>query len=153
MDTEGFVPINVIASFRRVKNMTHDMNLILTAVQQSALLQVKSEPFITYVRPIDNPTKWVISALAKNPGSVSPGRNGSGDGPKRGSVTGGDGLSLNPDVPEFVPKVLMNGSASGGSGKESPLTAQTGKGGKRFGLGNQISKFDYIHSHSLHRCG
>ncbi|KAJ4965598.1 hypothetical protein NE237_017447 [Protea cynaroides] len=41
MDDEGWVPLHLIAEFRRVKAMTNDLNLIVRALQPSAFLEVQ----------------------------------------------------------------------------------------------------------------
>ena len=113
MDAEGFVPIKIISKFRRVRNMTRDMNQIHTAVKQSALLQVKTVRGITYIRPIDNPTQWIIPASALR---HSVAQLAAGPMPvKKGYPGSGEALNLNPDVAEFVPKKLMNGAGAEGN--------------------------------------
>ena len=104
MDEEGYVPISLIASFRRIKNMNVDLEQILAAVSHSSVLEVKKDSF---VRPHDSPTKWIIL-----PGAVVDAVPPV-DGSKRGSAAG-DSLSLNPDVPEFVPKFGVNGIVNSG---------------------------------------
>lgn len=41
MDADGYLPISLIASFHRVQALTQDVNLVVQALQQSALLQLK----------------------------------------------------------------------------------------------------------------
>jgi len=109
MDPEGFVPISVIASFRRIQNMNVDSDQILTAVKHSAQLEVKED---LYVRPHDSPAKWIIlPGAVVDPTPLE----------KRASASG-DALSLNPDVPEFVPKYGVNGIAHN-TGNKSALEA------------------------------
>lgn len=102
MDPEGYVSLNVIAAFRRVKNMTEDSKLILAAIKQSTMLEIKND---TSVRPIENPKQWVILPNAVEPNDAAH------DDTKRGSGTG-EMLTLNPDVPEFVPKMSLNGAGT-----------------------------------------
>ena len=41
MDSEGYLPISLIASFHRVQALTQDVSLVIQALQQSSLLQLK----------------------------------------------------------------------------------------------------------------
>ena len=76
MDTEGYLPISLIASFHRVQALTQDVSLVIQALQQSTLLKIKdmvkvcqigdhykSIPLIIHfqkVRTINDPEKWPI---------------------------------------------------------------------------------------------
>jgi la-related protein 1 len=59
MDSEGYLPIKLIASFQRVQNMTHDYNIVISAILSSQTLQVKED--MTCVRTMITPTKWPIA--------------------------------------------------------------------------------------------
>lgn len=41
MDSEGYLPISLIASFHRVQALTQDVSLVIQALQQSSLLKIK----------------------------------------------------------------------------------------------------------------
>ena len=41
MDSEGYLPISLIASFHRVQALTQDITLVIQALQQSEVLQLK----------------------------------------------------------------------------------------------------------------
>jgi len=41
MDSEGYLPISLIASFHRVQALTQDVSLVIQALQQSEVLQLK----------------------------------------------------------------------------------------------------------------
>jgi la-related protein 1 len=41
MDAEGYLPISLIASFHRVQALTQDVGLVVQALQQSPLLDLK----------------------------------------------------------------------------------------------------------------
>ncbi|XP_043709354.1 la-related protein 1C-like [Telopea speciosissima] len=43
MDNEGWVPVHLIAGFRRVKAMTSDINLIVRALESSAVVEVQGD--------------------------------------------------------------------------------------------------------------
>ncbi|XP_043725586.1 la-related protein 1C-like [Telopea speciosissima] len=48
MDDEGWVPVRLIAGFRKVKAMTSDINLILRALQPSAVVEVQGNKMRKY---------------------------------------------------------------------------------------------------------
>ncbi|XP_028115660.1 la-related protein 6A [Camellia sinensis] len=50
-DVEGFVPIAVIASFRKMKRLTHDSSLIVAALKQSSFLVVSSNSKVRRLLP------------------------------------------------------------------------------------------------------
>lgn len=58
MDSEGYLPVQLIASFHRVKSMTEDFNVVVAAIQSSDKLEIT--PDLGYVRTLNNPTKWPI---------------------------------------------------------------------------------------------
>ncbi|KAG2233286.1 hypothetical protein BDF21DRAFT_414317 [Thamnidium elegans] len=61
MDTEGYVPITLIAGFNRVKGLTTDMNLIRSSLSLSKLLQVK-EDCGDLLRKREGWETWVLPA-------------------------------------------------------------------------------------------
>lgn len=57
MDSRGWVPIPLIASFNRVKRLTQDINLVRDALALSSLVEVKDD----YVRLSNDQWKqWVL---------------------------------------------------------------------------------------------
>lgn len=40
MDSEGFLPVTLIASFHRVRSLTNDLNLVVCAIKQSEHLEL-----------------------------------------------------------------------------------------------------------------
>lgn len=61
MDTEGYVPMALIAGFNRVKNLTTDMNLIRTSLKLSTLLQLK-DGHDDLLRKKEGWETWVLPA-------------------------------------------------------------------------------------------
>lgn len=57
MDPEGFLPVTLIASFHRVQALTADLNIIITAIQESDKLDLVDD---YKVRTKVDPTKWPI---------------------------------------------------------------------------------------------
>ena len=57
MDREGYIPISLIASFYRVQALTQDVGLVIRALEQSPLLQLKDR---VKVRTVKEAEKWPI---------------------------------------------------------------------------------------------
>ncbi|KAL3734281.1 hypothetical protein ACJRO7_023605 [Eucalyptus globulus] len=55
MDTEGWVPISLIATFRRVTNLTNSIQLILESLRDSTVVEVQDNK----VRRRDEWAKWI----------------------------------------------------------------------------------------------
>lgn len=102
MDADGYLPVDLIASFNRVQALTSDINFVVEAVQDSDVVEIKDG---TRFRSKVDPTHWPIAVGRPGPvetelASSLPEKN------------------LNPNVPEFVPTSL------------APATAPTaGRGG------------------------
>lgn len=68
MDDKGQVPITLIASFNRVKALCTDVEFIIEAVKDSALVEIVDN---FMVRPRDDPSKWPMTlSQVKYQGSV-----------------------------------------------------------------------------------
>ena len=100
MDSEGFLPVTLVASFNRVRSLTNDVTFIMQAVAQSEVVETKDGKF----RSKDDPTSWPLAFDQPDP-VISP-------KPEAEVDNAGDGkplepkskaTSLNPNVPEFVP--------------------------------------------------
>lgn len=60
MDPEGYLPIALIASFPRIKALSSDISMVLSAVQESEQLEM----FKNFkVRTKNEPTKWPIKIV------------------------------------------------------------------------------------------
>ncbi|KAL8152254.1 hypothetical protein V2J09_010014 [Rumex salicifolius] len=62
MDGEGWVPISIIADFRRVKRMCSDIQFIMDALQISHSVEVQGDK----VRRRENWSKYVVASPSKN---------------------------------------------------------------------------------------
>ncbi|KAL1493377.1 hypothetical protein ABEB36_011442 [Hypothenemus hampei] len=101
MDSEGYLPVTLIASFHRVQALTNNITLIIEAISSSDKIELASG---FKVRPKNDPTKWpifdknskqekeIISKLLPPP-PVLP----------RNVPTSNGTENLNPNVAEFVP--------------------------------------------------
>ncbi|GAA51069.1 La-related protein 1 [Clonorchis sinensis] len=81
MDSEGWVPVSVIASFNRVASLSSDLGEILEAIRVSPWLEVDVEN--ARVRCRVRPSMWVLPSAVRDKSDKSTG--------------------LNPNAPEFVP--------------------------------------------------
>ncbi|KAI7883759.1 hypothetical protein K492DRAFT_159008 [Lichtheimia hyalospora FSU 10163] len=66
MDPEGFVRIQLIADFNRVKALANDVNLVREAMEESKILQVKGDK----VRKIEGWQTWVLPGAQKSAADV-----------------------------------------------------------------------------------
>lgn len=99
MDSEGYLPVTLVASFNRVRSLTNDVTFIVQAVQDSEIVEVKDGKF----RPKNNPDSWPLTPDQPDP-VISPKPEVQID-PTPDSIedAGKKTLNLNPNVPEFVP--------------------------------------------------
>jgi hypothetical protein len=124
MDSDGFLPVHIIATFPRVKVMTQNLEIVIKSMEESQNLEVTEDGL--YVRTLKEPQKWPLAAdslLGINPplpriskvipfpytaayqsngyGSLSEGSNS-----PPSSIAGQFAEKLNPNVPEFIPRSL-----------------------------------------------
>jgi la-related protein 1 len=58
MDSEGFLPISLIASFHRLQHLTQDVNMIINSLKDSVSVELSENQL--KARPRENPLKWPI---------------------------------------------------------------------------------------------
>ena len=97
MDSEGFLPVTLVASFNRVRTLTNDVTFIVQAVEKSEIVEVKDGKF----RPKENPDSWPLTADQPDP-VLSPKPEVQID-PTPDTQEDSRRTTLNPNVPEFVP--------------------------------------------------
>lgn len=122
MDSEGYLPVTLVASFNRVRSLTNDVTFIVQAVAQSEIVECMDG---LKFRSKDDPTSWPLTLDQPDP-VMSP--NPEAEIDNAGDSTSGTGstsvsaavpaktlteklsnpkatltTSLNPNVPEFVP--------------------------------------------------
>merc|ERR1740129_754190 len=123
MDSEGYLPVTLVASFNRVRSLTNDVTFIVQAVAQSEIVECKDG---LKFRSKDDPTSWPLTldqpdpVMSPNPEAEidNAGDSTSGTGSTSVSTTAVPAktlteklsnpkatltTSLNPNVPEFVP--------------------------------------------------
>ena len=108
MDSEGFLPVTLVASFNRVRSLTNDVSFIVQAVQDSDIVEIKDGKF----RPKTNPDSWPLTpdqpdpVISPKPEVISPKPDAQLDSAPDTNVNDNDSnvrKTLNPNVPEFVP--------------------------------------------------
>lgn len=61
MDAEGFMPLSLIASFNRMKQLTRDVSLIIEACKDSKELEVKEDIWVrNFLKMLNFNICWVI---------------------------------------------------------------------------------------------
>uniref|UniRef100_A0A2D4LTB5 HTH La-type RNA-binding domain-containing protein n=1 Tax=Micrurus spixii TaxID=129469 RepID=A0A2D4LTB5_9SAUR len=105
MDTEGFLPITLIASFHRVQALTTDVGLIIKALKDSKVVEIVDQK----IRRKEEPEKWPLP------------------GPPMTDYTQTDFSQLI-NCPEFVPRQNFQKeteSAPGSPRSASPMLSKT----------------------------
>ncbi|PKU38357.1 hypothetical protein llap_11339 [Limosa lapponica baueri] len=105
MDSDGFLPITLIASFHRVQALTTDINLIIKALKDSKVVEIVDEK----IRRKEQPEKWALP------------------GPPMADYTQTD-FSQFINCPEFVPRQSFQKeteSAPGSPRAASPVPTKT----------------------------
>lgn len=111
MDTDGYVPITLIAGFNRVKGLTTDMNFIRSSLELSKLLEVKQDCG-DLLRKREGWETWVLPA-AGTVATTTP--NGAAQIIK--SVPAG------PTAPKAVPVIKSDPAVQSVPVKADPVTA------------------------------
>ncbi|KAJ6006369.1 hypothetical protein N7451_004313 [Penicillium sp. IBT 35674x] len=104
MDSQGFTPLSVLATFKRVKSLTEDFELLRHVSRQLRNVEVQTgEDGMDRLRPRENWSQWVLSGAA-------PAQTGKNDEntPINNHVDGAPNGSIHAGSQQFVP----NGTAS-----------------------------------------
>ncbi|KAF9249078.1 hypothetical protein DTO013E5_8591 [Penicillium roqueforti] len=74
MDSQGFVPLNVLASFKRVKSLTEDFELIRHVSRQLRNVECQTgEDGVDRLRPRDKWQQWVLPVDQREPAAQNEG--------------------------------------------------------------------------------
>ncbi|OWM66467.1 la-related protein 1C isoform X2 [Punica granatum] len=68
MDEQGWVPISLIAGFKKVSNLTDNKNLILDSIQGSAVVEVQGDK----VRRTNDWMRWIMPSSFQGSSSTTP---------------------------------------------------------------------------------
>ncbi|ODN01605.1 La-related protein 1 [Orchesella cincta] len=103
MDSDGYLPVHLIATFPRVKNMTQEYSIVISAIQGSENLELKAD--LSSVRTRINPTIWPLpdnsAVISTTVSSIDKEKESSASRVNNNEL---GSESLNPNVPEFVPQ-------------------------------------------------
>ncbi|XP_071536702.1 uncharacterized protein larp isoform X2 [Panulirus ornatus] len=120
MSKDGYIPVSLIASFNRMKQLTQDVKLIIDVCKTSEKLEVKDE---VWLRTKHDPTKWPLEDAAAGalqallttiPPSLTPASSSpsvaTSDTVARAALSAASppvpdtpSGAMNPEVPEFTP--------------------------------------------------
>lgn len=70
MDSQGWVAIEIIAAFNRVRMLTPDLSIIASALSSSSIIEVSSDNM--FLRAKEDHEKWVLPEDQRDPGIRSP---------------------------------------------------------------------------------
>lgn len=119
MDSQGFVPLHFIASFKRIKHLTEDMNLIRFACQSlNTIDYMPGDEGKEKVRASGHWGQWVLAMdqrdeSAKNDGPV--------DSNGLSSLQQSDGTTTNTEINNNTTSVGLNGIVNGNAMDAAPF--------------------------------
>ena len=106
MDSQGFVFLELLAQFNRIKQLTNDMELIRSACQQSQIVEFVSVDGIDRVRARERWHQWVLKMEERDPSA----RN---EGPSQQSISQYSQLLNPPSTLENRPMLSPRSSNMG----------------------------------------
>ncbi|KAJ5951207.1 Winged helix-turn-helix transcription repressor DNA-binding [Penicillium vulpinum] len=104
MDSQGFVPLNVLASFKRVKSLTEDFELLRHVSRQLRSVECQTgEDGIDRLRPRDKWQQWVLPVDQREPAAQHDGAAPAGKTDENTPVYNQPENVINGSAPQFVP--------------------------------------------------
>jgi la-related protein 1 len=70
MTDEGWLPIGLLAGFRRIESMTTDLSIVIEAIQASTLLEANAQNSHIRLRN-DEWRRWILAPQQSAPGAPS----------------------------------------------------------------------------------
>jgi la-related protein 1 len=108
MDSQGFVPLNVLASFKRVKSLTEDFELLRHVARQLRNVEYQTgEDGIDRLRPREKWQQWVLPVEQREPAAQHDGAAPAGKTDENSPINNHTESSINGSARQFVP----NGTA------------------------------------------
>lgn len=96
MDSQGFVPLSIIAGFKRIKSITEDMDLLRLVCRQLKSVEFRAgEDGIDRLRKRDKWDQWILSMELRDPSAQN-----DGPAPISSPADGQKDASLNATQPE-----------------------------------------------------
>lgn len=104
MDSQGFVPLNVLASFKRVKSLTEDFELIRHVSRQLRNVECQTgEDGVDRLRPRDKWQQWVLPVDQREPAAQNEGAAPARKTDENTPVHGHSENVINGSARQFVP--------------------------------------------------
>lgn len=111
MDSQGFVPLSVIASFKRVKSLTEDFELLRHVSRQLRNVEYQTgEDGVDRLRPREKWAQWVLPVDQRDPAAQHEGAvpakmsaNNDENAPLNSHNDGAPNGSINPISRQFIP--------------------------------------------------
>lgn len=104
MDSQGFVPLNVLASFKRVKSLTEDFELLRHVARQLRSVECQTgEDGVDRLRPRDKWQQWVLPVDQREPSAQHDGAAPARKTDENTPVHSHSENVINGSAPQFVP--------------------------------------------------
>ncbi|KUM64082.1 hypothetical protein ACN42_g2981 [Penicillium freii] len=104
MDSQGFVPLNVLASFKRVKSLTEDFELLRHVARQLRSVECQTgEDGVDRLRPRDKWQQWVLPLEQREPSAQHDGAAPARKTDENTPVHNHSETVINGSAPQFVP--------------------------------------------------
>ncbi|CAG8087292.1 unnamed protein product [Penicillium olsonii] len=108
MDSQGFVPLHVLASFKRVKSLTEDFELLRHVARQLRTVEYHtSEDGVDHLRPREKWQQWVLPVDQREPAAQHEGAAPIPKSDENAPINPQPESAINGSAPQFVP----NGTA------------------------------------------
>lgn len=104
MDSQGFVPLNVLASFKRVKSLTEDFELLRHVARQLRNVEYQTgEDGVDRLRPREKWQQWVLPVEQREPAAQHDGAAPAGKTDENIPINNHTESTINGSAPQFVP--------------------------------------------------
>ncbi|CAG7939727.1 unnamed protein product [Penicillium nalgiovense] len=104
MDSQGFVPLNVLASFKRVKSLTEDFELLRHVARQLRNVECQTgEDGVDRLRPREKWQQWVLPVDQREPAAQHDGAAPAKKTDENTPVHSHSENVINGSAPQFVP--------------------------------------------------
>ncbi|KAJ5926454.1 hypothetical protein N7516_008227 [Penicillium verrucosum] len=104
MDSQGFVPLHVLASFKRVKSLTEDFELLRHVARQLRSVECQTgEDGVDRLRPRDKWQQWVLPVDQREPSAQHDGAAPTRKTDENTPVHSHSENVINGSAPQFVP--------------------------------------------------
>ncbi|KAJ5562117.1 Winged helix-turn-helix transcription repressor DNA-binding [Penicillium sp. DV-2018c] len=110
MDSQGFVPLSVLASFKRVKLLTEDFELLRHVARQLRTVEFQtSEDGVDRLRPREKWQQWVLPVDQREPAAQHDGAAPAAKTDENTPVTSHPETAINGAARQFVPNGVSRG--------------------------------------------